>query len=182
MRVGWLEPEAGTDATLVDGLAQLVNDVYAVAEEGLWRNGATRTTGPEMAELIAAREIAVAVEQDTIVGSIRIHDVAADTSEFGILVADPEQRSTGIGRALLDFAEDNARERGLPAMQLELLVPREWTHPHKEFLKSWYGRRGYELVRTTTMDGTYPHLAPLLATACDLEIHRRSLLDRRPRD
>jgi hypothetical protein len=28
-------------------------------------------------------------------------------------------------------------------MQLELLVPRDWRHPSKEFLKSWYGRRGY---------------------------------------
>ena len=54
-------------------------------------------------------------------------------------------------------------------------MPREWSHPGKEFLTSWYGRRGYRLVGTTTLDGAYPHLAPLLATPCDLQIHRKAL-------
>ena len=60
-------------------------------------------------------------------------------------------------------------------MRLELLVPRGWTHPNKEFLKGWYGRRGYRLARTTTIAEEYPHLAPLLATPCDLEIHEKPL-------
>ena len=84
----------------------------------------------------------------SIVGSVRVHDVADDASEFGMLVAAPDQRGTGIGRALLDFAERRSRERGLRAMQLELLVPRGWRHPSKEFLRAWYGRRGYRLIRT----------------------------------
>ncbi len=61
------------------------------------------------------------------------------------------------------------------AVQLELLVPRQWRHPSQEFLRAWYGRLGYRLVRTTTLDEDYPHLAPLLATACDLEIHEKPL-------
>jgi hypothetical protein len=60
-------------------------------------------------------------------------------------------------------------------MQLELLVPRTWTHPSKEFLRGWYGRRGYRLVRTGKLEDAYPHLAPLLATECDLEVHRKPL-------
>jgi hypothetical protein len=60
-------------------------------------------------------------------------------------------------------------------MQLELLVPRGWQHPNKEFLKSWYGRRGDRLIRTTSMDDSHPHLAPLLATPCDLEVHEKPL-------
>ena len=142
----------------------------------MWIDGATRTTADEMAALIAAGEILVARTPDRgIVGSVRLHDVAADTSEFGILVAARDQRNLGIGRALLDEVERRSRERGLAAVQLELLVPREWSHPSKEFLTSWYGRRGYRLVRTTTLDGAYPHLAPLLATPCDLQIHRMEL-------
>ena len=66
-----------------------------------------------------------------------------------MLVAAPEQRGTGVGRALVDFAERHSRERGLRAIQLELLVPRAWRHPSKEFLKAWYGRSGYRLIRTT---------------------------------
>ena len=62
------------------------------------------------------------------------------------------------------------------AMQLELLVPREWSHPNKEFLAGWYGRRGYELIARRAMDEAYPHLAPLLATPCDLQVREKRLV------
>jgi hypothetical protein len=85
-----------------------------------------------------------------------------------MLVAAFEQRGTGVGRALVEFAEQRTRERGRRAMQLELLVPRAWDHPSKEFLKAWYGRIGYRLIRTGSLEDSYPQLAPLLATGCDL--------------
>jgi GNAT superfamily N-acetyltransferase len=170
--VGLLER---ADPRLADELSRLVNDVYLTAEYGLWREGSARTTPSEMAQLIGAGEIAVATRDDRIVGSIRIHDVADDTSEFGILVASPDARGKGVGRALVDFAERRGRERGLRAMQLELLVPREGRHHSKEFLKSWYGRMGYRLIRTRSFDDAYPHLAPLLATPCDLTVYEKPL-------
>jgi GNAT superfamily N-acetyltransferase len=171
-----LDPASSADRALAGELTALVNDVYAVAEDGMWIDGATRTTVDEMAGLIAAGEILVARSPDgRMVGSVRVHDVDAETSEFGILVAARDQRNLGIGRALLDEVERRSRDRGLAAVQLELLVPRRWSHPSKEFLTSWYGRRGYRLVRTTTIDVPYPHLAPLLATPCDLQIHRKEL-------
>jgi hypothetical protein len=63
----------------------------------------------------------------------------------------------------------------LRAIQLELLVPRRWRHPSKEFLKSWYARRGYRLIGTRSVEQAYPHLAPLLATPCDLAVHEKPL-------
>jgi GNAT superfamily N-acetyltransferase len=173
--IALLEAQDSHDDRLVDRLSRLINDVYRTAETGLWHDGAGRTTPSELAELIAAGEIAVATRDDGIVGSVRVHDVADDTSEFGILVAAPDQRGTGVGRALVDFAEAHSRERGLRAMQLELLVPRGWLHPSKEFLKSWYGRRGYRLISTRSFDEAYPHLAPLLATPCDLTVYEKPL-------
>jgi GNAT superfamily N-acetyltransferase len=173
-----LEAPAADDAGLVERLTVLVNRVYDTAERGMWREGATRTTGPELAALIRARQIAVATRDQDIVGSVWVHnDVSDDVGEFGMLVSAAEQRGIGIGRALLDFVENTARERGLRAMQLELLVPRDWKHPTKEFLEAWYGRRGYRLIRTGRIDDAYPQLAPLLATPCDLEIHQKPLPD-----
>ena len=168
------------DARLADRLTALVNTVYDTAEAGLWRDDATRTTVSEMAGLIAAGEIAVAECEGAIAGSVRIHDVAVDASEFGMLVAAPEHRNTGVGRSLLDFAEDHSRARGRRAMRLELLVPRHWEHPSKEFLKGWYGRRGYRVVRTGRVDDQHPHLAPLLATACDMLVYEKPLRSMRP--
>jgi GNAT superfamily N-acetyltransferase len=173
--VALLEAGASRDGALVERLARLINDVYAIAERGLWRDGAMRTTARDLAELIREREIAVATREERIVGCIRIHDISASTAEFGMLVAAPDTRGSGVGRALLDFAEEHARRRGRRAMRLELLVPRAWSHPSKTFLKAWYGRNGYRVVRTDSMDDAYPHLAPLLATPCDLEVHEKPL-------
>jgi GNAT superfamily N-acetyltransferase len=173
--VGLLEAARSDDAAFVEQLTDLINDVYAVAERGLWREGATRTTPSELAELIRAGQIGVATRRAQVLGSVRVHDVSGDTSEFGMLVAAVEHRSTGVGRALVDFAERRTRERGRRAMQLELLVPRAWSHPTKEFLKAWYWRIGYRISRTGSIEDAYPHLAPLLATPCDLEIHAKPL-------
>jgi GNAT superfamily N-acetyltransferase len=161
-----LDAQDSRDARLAGQLADLINRVYAVAEAGLWIDGATRTTANEVAELIAAGEIAVARRAGEIAGSVRIRD--DDASEFGMLVAAFGQRGAGVGRAPVEFAERRTRERGRRAMQLELLVPREWEHPSKEFLKAWYGRIGYHLIRAGSMADAYPHLAPMLATPCDL--------------
>jgi GNAT superfamily N-acetyltransferase len=174
--VDLLDPRAGADVTSAAELSDLVNDVYAVAEEGIWVDGATRTTPDEMRSFIAAGEILVARSgEGRIVGSVRLHDVAADAAEFGILVAARDQRNLGIGRTLLDHIEQRGRNRGRQAVQLELLVPSDWRRPSKEFLLAWYGRRGYRLVGTAAFEDNYPHLAPLLATPCDLQIHRKVL-------
>ena len=173
-----LPATAATDDGVVAGLTDLVNRVYADAEKGLWVEGATRTTVDEMAGLIAAGEIAVARDDTAaarIVGCVRVQQIDETTGEFGMLVADPDRRSEGIGRELVGWAEELYRRRGLPTMQLELLVPREWTHPVKEFLDGWYTRIGYRPVRTGPIDHDYPHLAPLLATPCDFVVYQKAL-------
>ena len=47
-------------------------------------------------------------------------------------------RGLGVGRELVRFAERKCGRDGLVSMQLELLVPRNWSHPVKEFLAAWY--------------------------------------------
>jgi GNAT superfamily N-acetyltransferase len=163
------------DAVLVARLADMINAVYTAAELGIWREGATRTSPREIAGLTVAGEIAVATRGGELAGSVRLHDVAADVSEFGLLAAAPAHRGTGVGRALVDFAERSSRERGLRAIRLELLLPRTWTHPHKEVLKAWYERRGYRLAGAGTIDAAHPHLAPLLATPCELAVYEKPL-------
>jgi GNAT superfamily N-acetyltransferase len=138
--------DGAADADLVAQLTDLVNRVYATAEEGLWVDGSTRTTPPEMTQLIAAGEIALARVDGDLVGSVRIQQLDSSQGEFGMLVADPDRRGEGIGRDLVRFAEGLTRQRGRTLMQLELLVPREWTHPTKEFLNAWYTRISYRPV------------------------------------
>jgi ribosomal protein S18 acetylase RimI-like enzyme len=170
-----LEPARARDAALAARLADMINGVYATAERGLWRQGATRTTASELAGLIAVGEIAVATRRGELAGAVRLRDVAADASEFGMLAAASAHRGTGVGRALVDFAEESSRARGLRAIRLELLLPRTWRHPSKEALKAWYVRRGYRLVGAGSIDVAHPHLAPLLATPCELAVYEKPL-------
>jgi GNAT superfamily N-acetyltransferase len=175
LEIELLAAAAGGDAAFVEHLTRLINEVYAVAEEGMWVDGATRTTPSEVEELTRAGEIAVARLGGRVVGCIRVQGLDLETGEFGMLAADFAHRSVGVGRDLVSFAERTAREGGRGTMQLELLVPREWKHPSKVFLDKWYTRIGYRIVRTGTIDEAYPDLAPLLATPCDFVIYRKAL-------
>jgi GNAT superfamily N-acetyltransferase len=175
IEVQLLPAVASDDAILMERITDLINEVYAVAEDGLWTEGATRTTVDEVAELTRAGQIAMARLRGRVVGCVRVQRLDEDTGEFGMLVADPAHRAAGVGRELVRFAERKCRAEGLRTVQLELLVPRAWTHPTKEFLDAWYTRIGYRVVRTGTIDEAYPALAPLLATPCDFVIYRKDL-------
>ncbi len=166
---------AATDIGLVAEITDLVNRVYVVAEEGLWVDGATRTTEHEMATLIRTEQVAVARSDGRLAGAVRVQQLDSGEAEFGMLVAAPEQRGTGIGRELVHFAEHWGRARDRTSMQLELLVPRTWSHPVKEFLRDWYTRTGYRVVRTGSLDEAYPELVAQLATPCDFVVYQKDL-------
>lgn len=170
-----LEPEAAQDVALVEQLTELINAVYAVAEDGLWNAGATRTTLDEVVELARAGQIAVARLSGRVVGCVCVKRLDEDTGEFGMLAADPAHRGVGVGRELVRFAERKSSDDGVRSMQLELLVPRGWTHPTKVFLAAWYTRIGYRVACTGAIDEAYPALAPLLSTPCDFVIYHKRL-------
>lgn len=176
LKIELLPRAAAANQSLVSEIAELVNRVYATAEAGLWVDGAARTTKVEVAELIAAEQIAVARADGRVVGSIQIEQADDCVGEFGMLVAHPAHRGEGVGRELVHFAEELSRGRRLATMQLELLVPRGRSHPGKDFLHAWYTRIGYRPVRTGTIEERYPHLAPLLATPCDFVVYQKPLI------
>ena len=166
---------AAADTSLVNELASLVNRVYAIAEDGLWTAGTSRTTPEKIAQSIDVGQIAVAIASGRIVGVIQVRRLETGEGEFGMLVADHEHRKQGVGRELVRFAERWSQGQGLATMQLELLVPRQWRHPTKQFLKAWYSRIGYRPVRTGKFEESYPELAPQLATPCDFVIYHKPL-------
>ncbi len=141
----------------------------------MWLDGVVRTTSAELAGLIRASELAVARHEGAIVGCVRVQWLDDYRGEFGMLAASPVQRGTGIGCALLRFAEELCVARGLPVIQLELLVPRDWAPSSKTFLEGWYTRNGYRLIRTDQPEDVFPHLAPHLATGCNYRMYHKAL-------
>ncbi|AGL15894.1 GNAT family N-acetyltransferase [Actinoplanes sp. N902-109] len=173
-----IELLSAAESATVAPLTRLINTVYAEGEKGLWQEGAARTSEAEMAELIGRGQIAVARRDGRIVGCIRVQQPGPGLGELGLLAAAPEERGTGVGRELVAFAEQWARGRGLPTMQLELLVPDGWEHPMKEFLRAWYTRIGYAVVGSGEVAEAHPDLAPLLATPCRFLVFHKHLAQR----
>lgn len=174
LRIALVEPARAGDRALAERVASMVCDVYEVAEAGLWVAGTRRTTPEEIAALIGVGELALATVGDELVGSAHVHPVAGAWS-VGMLVAAPERRGLGIGRELLRFGERVALEHDSTTAQVELLVPRSGAHPEKVRLAAWYDRAGYVVRRLADLGDSHPHLAPFLATPCDLEIRQKPL-------
>ncbi|MDS0139743.1 MULTISPECIES: GNAT family N-acetyltransferase [unclassified Amycolatopsis] len=173
MEIELLPPSA--DPAVIERITGLVNQVYAESEKGLWLGSTDRTSVEEFTGFVAAGEIAAAFVDGDLAGSVRIRRLDDVVGEFGMLAADPARRGLGIGRELVRFAEQTSRDAGCREMQLELLVPRDWTHPSKQFLAEWYGRLGYRVTHRADLAEDYPHLAPSLATPCDFLIYRKEL-------
>ena len=146
---------------------------------GLWKNidgrPAQRTSEAEIAALCSKQQLLLAYSADQIVGSVNTVVLNPSIAELGMLVADPNLRGTGIGRALVQAAEQWGRTCGCTTMQLELLTPKNWTHPVKEFLRTWYTRIGYTPIKTEDFSTEYGHLAPHLATPCDFTVYHKDL-------
>jgi GNAT superfamily N-acetyltransferase len=175
LEIALLPPAAADDASVTAALTGLINEVYAVAEEGLWADGMSRTNIEGVTELVRAGQVAVARVRGHIVGCVRVHVLGGGVGEIGMLAVVQSHRSTGVGRELVRFAEQAARAQRCDTTQLELLVPRGWSHPSKEFLAGWYTRIGYAPVRAGPIEESHPDLAPFLATPCDFVVYRRNL-------
>jgi GNAT superfamily N-acetyltransferase len=173
--VALLDGEAAADAALLDALREVVNAAYARGEVGLWREGTERIASEDVRDLVASGQLAAAREDGRVVGSVRVTSLDPQTAELGLLAVAGERAGSGVGRALMTFAHDLARERGHTAMRLTLLVPREGSHPFKDRLEDWYRRQGYRVVGRADFAATHPEPAALLAVACDLVTFERGL-------
>jgi GNAT superfamily N-acetyltransferase len=149
-------------------LVRLVNDAYAAGEEGLWAGGLERTDEDEIVAAVEAGDMLVATAGGRLAGCARARSIDAETGEVGLVAVAPEAWGSGAGGALLRAAEEHMRARGAATMRLTLLVPRDGEHPFKRRLHDWYTRRGYEMTGSAPIENVLPHVAPHLATPCDL--------------
>ena len=170
-----LAPEEAADETLVGDLARLVNDAYAVGEAGLWREGTTRTAPAEMADAIRGGGQLAATLDGRLVGCATVRPLDAGTADLGLISTATDHWGGGIGRQLVRSAEELMRSRGVTTMQLEVLVPKEWSHPAKEHLRRWYTRLGYRVTRSAPIEHVAACLAGRLATPCEFLILRKPL-------
>jgi GNAT superfamily N-acetyltransferase len=160
----------------VERLTGLINEVYDDAESGMWKRAGTRTNAAEVERLLRDRALILAEIDGVVVGSVNVNLLGDGVGEFGMLVADRSFRGMGIGSALVGHAEEWAQGQGCRTMRLEILTPRHWTHPSKNFLQQWYARIGYAPRGTEPLEATHPELVPELAAECDFTVWHKALV------
>jgi GNAT superfamily N-acetyltransferase len=118
----------------------------------MWKRKGTRTNPAEVERLLRAHSLILAEIDGVLVGSVNVNLKSDGVGEFGMLVADRKYRGKGIGSALVEHAERWARENACDTMRLEVLTPRHWTHPSKDFSEAvvrqeWVRATNYRTVR-----------------------------------
>ena len=160
----------------INRLLELINAVYDETENDLWKPTTSgRTYYGELEGFVKAKQMFIAFEEDEIVGAVKFAPVDDQTLEFGMLAADVKMRGKGLGRDLVETVENHARETGYTKMQLELLTPRHWKNPAKEFLKKWYSRIGYIPEKSMPFEEISPHRMDEFATDCDFTVWIKTL-------
>lgn len=100
-----------------------------------------RTDPREVAEFLLRETFLVARGDDEeIVGAVRV-SIEGERGHFGMLSVAPETQGGGLGRSLIEAAEQFARERGCTWMDLEVASPRLE-------LPAFYRKFGYEITGT----------------------------------
>lgn len=163
------------DENQVGFLISMVNGVYQDSEGDLWKDEHRRIANPRMLEIIAKGELLLAISEGVIYGCIHLEPMGNLMAKFKMLVTNPQFKKMGIGSLLVGFAESEARKNGKSKMQLELLVPTEFSHPDKVFLSNWYTRIGYKKVAAHDVDYVHQGLSKLLKTGCKAEIYHKDL-------
>ena len=173
-----LLPATAAEASAPE-ITDLINTAYG-NENRLWYNqNKQRTTVPEITSSIIAGEMLAAYStspSEDLIGCIQLHPVSPpQIAGLGMLAVPYSARGQGVGRLLVEAAEERARGMGFSEMQLELLMPRDWKLEAKEVLKVWYERMGYVLVEVGQLTDYYPKIVDLMACECICVVYRKGL-------
>jgi ribosomal protein S18 acetylase RimI-like enzyme len=99
----------------LDAIQRIVREAYALYVPRIGKEPAPMTA--DYAALVDAREVRVATDTDVVVGVLVVRPVEGALHLENVAVAD-RAKGRGIGRALVRYAEDEARELGFGAVEL----------------------------------------------------------------
>jgi GNAT superfamily N-acetyltransferase len=159
-------------------LIELINDIYLQSERIIWPTDGSyfRIRLSQLKELIELGHIRLAILNDEIIGVIKIMAKEKGIATFGLLAVNPKYRKHKVGSALIENAENWAKNNSLAYMELELLKPIDQIIQDKVFLENWYGRIGYKKLKTYQFEELYPSHAHLIQLPCLFEIFRKKLI------
>ena len=193
-------------------IATILNEAYRVGEKGILVDTAEvpleRATVEEVEDMVAKKKLSLLLSSSptaatdesqndsmdrnnsdsasTIIGCVKteipVNDDEPNVGEWGCLALAKEHQSKGYAKQLVRAAEKRIWEHGCTVCQLELLAPTNWKHQHKERLRQWYTRLGYDLQHSNDYDASTMRLPEgsvlgdrfVLATDGDFTCYRKA--------
>jgi GNAT superfamily N-acetyltransferase len=149
-------------ATIEDepSMVSLINQAFAIET---FLDG-QRTSAPEIRAMFGTGEFLVAIANDILVASVYT-EVRVEHGYFGMLAVRASQQGTGLGRTMIQAAEQHSRNKGCKRMELTVLSLRAELPPL--YRKFGYTETGREPFRTTRqIEGNQP---------CDLILMSKQL-------
>jgi len=132
-------------ATIADqpSIVSLTNQAFAIET---FLDG-ERTSAPEIEAMFGTGEFLVAIAGDVLVASVYT-EVRGERGYFGMLSVRASQQGTGLGRTMIQAAEEHCRTKGCKRMELTVLSLRAELPPlYRKFGYSETGRKPFHTTR-----------------------------------
>lgn len=131
-------------------LVSLINQAFAIET---FLDG-ERTSAREIQSMFGTGEFLVAIANDVTVASVYT-EVQGERGYFGMLSVSASQQGTGLGRTMIQAAEQHCRSKGCKRMELTVLSLRKDLPPL--YRKFGYNETGREPFHTTrNIEGNQP--------------------------
>lgn len=114
----------------------------------------TRTDVLNMAEMMRKGEFLVAEDVSNQIAACVYTEIRGERGYLGMLSVDPPRQGTGLGRLMVEAAENHCRDRGCRWIDLRVLSPRSELLP-------FYQKFGYAQVRTEEFRPPRPLRVPI---------------------
>lgn len=125
---------------------ELLIHAYAQTEKEIWGENYVRISFDEYRQSIEQEIVFTARFNDEVVGTLLLSSAGKGVFSFGLLAVDFSKKGFGIGRKLIESAEQKAVKCGGEVMTLEILKPKNECVDFKEQLAQWYQRQGYKFT------------------------------------
>tara|TARA_B110000285_G_scaffold2578_1_gene2685 strand:+ start:2424 stop:2960 length:537 start_codon:yes stop_codon:yes gene_type:complete len=129
---------------------------YAQTEAEIWGDNYARISKEDFREIVNSEELFLAYKEGQVVGCVRLLKVNEETYSFGLLAVDFNIKGQGIGRKLVEKAEQEATLFGAKFMDIEILKAKDIKVKSKIDLHNWYTRLGYVFFRTDSFMSLKP--------------------------
>ena len=130
-----------------EAIARLINQAFVVERVAF---DGDRTNPDEVRRLMIGGKFLLAEDGEGLAGCVYV-EIRGERSYLGLLSVSPDLQGKGLGRVLVNAAEDFSRSAGCRAIDLRTISPRA------EALVSFYRRLGY----TETGTAPFPPHVPV---------------------